>query len=382
MTLGFPGPLDASKRQVATRRRISPVLARGGMIAAAASARLRDRVARARRRRQRRRRRGRRRARRHGRHARPLRHRRRSLRHRRRPGSRLRKNGSPSTAAASPPAAPRSSSCASMARTPRWPPRDGPARSALAVRARVRRRVLPAARALRQHAVRGAGRAGHRLRRRWVPDLARRGASASSPRPTCCGAYPASAAVFLPGGEPPAPGDILRQPDLARSISLIARDGPDVFYRGAIAKEIATFLAANGGALTADDFADHETAVSPPLDDDLPGLHRLRDRAADAGLRRARGAQHLRAGAAGGDGSALGRTPSTPRSSALRLAFADRLAHAGDPDYVETPLDRLLSKEWAAEQYAAIDRATRRTSTPACSPPATPPRWSPSTRTG
>jgi gamma-glutamyltranspeptidase len=168
------------------------------------------------------------------------------------------------------------------------------------------------------------------------------------------GRYPASAAVFLPGGEPPKPGDILRQPDLARSLALIARGGPDAFYRGEIAQAIASFLAANGGALTVDDFADHRTDVSPPLastyraytvyETGLPtqGLVVLEalnicEQAplAEMGLRSAN-AVHTEV-------------------SALRLAFADRLAYAGDPNYVETPVRTLISKEWAAERYATID---------------------------
>src|SRR5918995_1524895 len=77
--------------------------------------------------------------------------------------------------------------------------------------------------------------------------------------------FPTSAAVFLPDGAAPRFGQILRQSELARSLSLIASGDPDVFYRGEIARSIASFLAANGGALTEDDFADHTTAVSPPL---------------------------------------------------------------------------------------------------------------------
>ena len=56
------------------------------------------------------------------------------------------------------------------------------------------------------------------------------------------GRYPASAAIFLPGGAPLRPGDILRQTDLARSLALIARGGPDAFYRGEIALAIESFL--------------------------------------------------------------------------------------------------------------------------------------------
>jgi gamma-glutamyltranspeptidase len=166
--------------------------------------------------------------------------------------------------------------------------------------------------------------------------------------------FPASAAVFLPDGVAPRSGQLLRQSQLARSLSLIAGGGPDVFYRGEIARSIASFLAANGGALTEEDFADHAPAVSPPLTTSYRG-HTIYETGlptqgfvvlealniceqasiAEMGLRSAR-AVHTEV-------------------SALRLAFADRRAQAGDPNFVETPLSTLLSKEWAAERYATID---------------------------
>ncbi|MGH2603880.1 MAG: gamma-glutamyltransferase, partial [Dehalococcoidia bacterium] len=59
--------------------------------------------------------------------------------------------------------------------------------------------------------------------------------------------YPTSAAIFLPGGRVPAPGAMLKQEDLAKTISQIAADGPDVFYQGDIARRIGSFLAGNGG---------------------------------------------------------------------------------------------------------------------------------------
>jgi gamma-glutamyltranspeptidase/glutathione hydrolase len=167
---------------------------------------------------------------------------------------------------------------------------------------------------------------------------------------------PAAAATYLINGEAPRPGTVFYQKNLARTFRTLARGGRDAFYRGEIARAIASFLAANGGALTADDFADHTTDVSPPLatsyrdftiyETGLPtqGLVVLEalnicENAplADMGLRSAR-AVHTEV-------------------SALRLAFADRLAYAGDPNYVETPVSTLLSKEWAAERYATIDPA-------------------------
>lgn len=165
--------------------------------------------------------------------------------------------------------------------------------------------------------------------------------------------YPATAAVFLPNDRPPQTGELLRQPGLARSMAMIAHGGPDVFYRGPLAREITSFLLANGGALTVDDFADHATEVTPPLSTDYRGYTIFENALptqgfvvlealniceqaplADLGLSSAAGVHIM--------------------VSALRLAFADRRAYAGDPRFVSTPMEKLLSKAWAAERYAAI----------------------------
>ena len=76
--------------------------------------------------------------------------------------------------------------------------------------------------------------------------------------------YPATAAVFLPNGKPLKAGEILRQPDLARSISQIARGGPDYFYRGPIAKAITDFLGETA-AHCPPSLPDHATDIGTPL---------------------------------------------------------------------------------------------------------------------
>ncbi len=166
-------------------------------------------------------------------------------------------------------------------------------------------------------------------------------------------AYAPSAAIFLPGGEPLRPGQTLRQSDLARSIALIANDGPDAFYRGPIAKAIGEYLAANGGALTADDFADHETAISEPLATTYRGYTVYETGLPTQGFVVLEALNICEQAPLSEMGLRSAQAVHT-EVSALRLAFADRRAHAGDPEYVETPLDRLLSKAWAAEQYRAI----------------------------
>jgi gamma-glutamyltranspeptidase/glutathione hydrolase len=166
-------------------------------------------------------------------------------------------------------------------------------------------------------------------------------------------AYPTTAAVFLPNGRPLKPGEILRQRDLARTLATVARGGPDAFYRGPIAKEVGAFLAANGGALTADDFAAHETDVTAPLQTTYRDYTIYETALPTQGfvvleaLNICEQAPMAEIGLSSAAGVHM-------EVSALRLAFADRLAYAGDPRHLECPLDTLLSKAWAADRYAQI----------------------------
>lgn len=167
-------------------------------------------------------------------------------------------------------------------------------------------------------------------------------------------AYPTTAAIFLPNDTPPQPGELLRQTNLARSITEIAQGGPDVFYRGPIAKSIAAYLSANGGALTEDDFADHETDVRAPLATTYRDYTVYETTLPTQGFVVLESLNICEQAALGelGVSSAAGVHTEI---SALRLAFADRLAYAGDPRFVDTPMSTLLSKEWAAERFATID---------------------------
>ena len=180
------------------------------------------------------------------------------------------------------------------------------------------------------------------------------GATAIANNAALLGRYPASAAVFLPGGRSPVPGSLFRQRDLAASLRLIAEGGRDVFYRGELAKRIGAGVAAAGGVLAADDFVDHETLVGPPIastyrgytvyETGLPtqGLLLLEalnivehDNIAKLGVDRAAGVHQL--------------------VEAMKLAFADRLRYTGDPRFVDNPLATLISKPWATRRHAAID---------------------------
>jgi gamma-glutamyltranspeptidase/glutathione hydrolase len=166
--------------------------------------------------------------------------------------------------------------------------------------------------------------------------------------------FPASAASFLPGGKPLTVGQVLRQPNLGRTISRLATEGDAIFHTGALARETANALKDLGGALTADDFADHAATIAAPITTTYhdytifetafptPGhvlLEALNivehDDLSDIGISSAEGI-HLQV-------------------EALKLAFADRLAFAGDPTFVDFPIEQLISKSWAAQRHSTID---------------------------
>ncbi len=78
--------------------------------------------------------------------------------------------------------------------------------------------------------------------------------------------FPGTAAVLLhPDGSPLVEGDILKQPDLARTYRAIADQGPDYYYKGPFAKAVGNWMAANGGVLTTDDFARYRMKLRDPV---------------------------------------------------------------------------------------------------------------------
>jgi gamma-glutamyltranspeptidase len=172
-------------------------------------------------------------------------------------------------------------------------------------------------------------------------------------------AFPETARTYLRDGHyvyrPPSlgAGDVLRQPDLGRSLRLIAKDGPRAFYRGAIAQAIVEEIQGRGGFLTGSDLERYEPRVLEPLTVSYRGLELA-----------------FSPGATGGPTSVemlnvLARFPSarvgyeTPgglhlRAEALRYAFADRLRHLGDARAVRVPWRGLVSPEHGAEIAAGL----------------------------
>jgi len=165
---------------------------------------------------------------------------------------------------------------------------------------------------------------------------------------------------FLVDGHAPAAGTVHRQPRLARSLRQIARGGRDAFYRGLIAEEIVRFSHAHNGLLELEDFAAYRSEWVEPICTDYRGVRVYEIPPNGQGITALmtlnilehadlRGLSHLSA-----DHLHL-------VIEAFKLAVAERDEYVADPAFHELPVERLLSKEFAAAQYSRIDpqRAAR-----------------------
>jgi gamma-glutamyltranspeptidase/glutathione hydrolase len=172
-------------------------------------------------------------------------------------------------------------------------------------------------------------------------------------------AFPETARAYLRDGRyiyrPPstAEGDLLRQPDLACSLRLIAQGGPDVFYRGAIADAIQDAMAAAGGFLTKQDLATYEPRIEPPL----TGRYRRLEVALMPGATGGISALEVLNILAQFPSARVGHATASGlhlRAEAIRRAFADRLQYLADPRHVKAPWDGLASASYAAAVAATI----------------------------
>lgn len=163
-----------------------------------------------------------------------------------------------------------------------------------------------------------------------------------------------TARTYLPGGCPPALGQVFRQPEYARSLRRVAQGGADEFYRGKLAEEIVDALRLGGSLLTAREFADHESEVYTPIVTNYRGYDVYQTAPPSQGLIMLEELNLVE----GYDLAAMGFLSAESihiMVEAKKLAFADRLRYARDPRFGRTPLDQLLSKEYASLRRRLID---------------------------
>ncbi|MGH7637610.1 MAG: gamma-glutamyltransferase [Gemmatimonadaceae bacterium] len=163
--------------------------------------------------------------------------------------------------------------------------------------------------------------------------------------------------TFLPGGAIPDVGTMLRQPDLGKSLRAIATQGPSAFYKGDIARQIVAYMEKEGGLLTAEDLAKHTSTWSEPIETTYHGLRVL----AFAPPTQGATTLELLNIAEQFDLEAMGHNSTeylNTLTRAAQFAYTDRDAHLADPAFVQVPLDRLLSKSYAADIAARIRAGT------------------------
>jgi len=168
---------------------------------------------------------------------------------------------------------------------------------------------------------------------------------------------PGAAKIFLrPDGHPFEPGDRLVQTDLAATLELIAAQGADGFYKSPAAAAVEKASGENGGVLTARDFADYSVTETPPLTCSYRGYRIVSALPPSSGGATICEILNILADY---DVAALGfHSAASVRllTEAMRAAFRDRNAYLGDPAFVANPVDRLLSKDYAASIRSEIDR--------------------------
>ncbi|PRY26128.1 gamma-glutamyltranspeptidase/glutathione hydrolase [Aliiruegeria haliotis] len=169
---------------------------------------------------------------------------------------------------------------------------------------------------------------------------------------------PATAAYFMPGGQPIRAGDRLRNPDYAATLRAIAAEGSGAFYAGEIARDIVTTVreAATPGELSAVDLALYKVIERPAVcadyrDFDICGMGPPSSGGLTVG--------QILGLLEGFDLAGMG--PDSPNAwrligDASRLAFADRGRYMADSDFVPVPAEGLLAPDYLASRAALLKR--------------------------
>ncbi|WP_439494987.1 gamma-glutamyltransferase [Bosea sp. (in: a-proteobacteria)] len=165
----------------------------------------------------------------------------------------------------------------------------------------------------------------------------------------------AIASVFLPGGQPLAAGDLLVQKDYAETLRLIAEKGPGIVYGGALGQRIASYLESVGSFLRFEDLASYRTIEREPVRGTYRGVEIVGPPPpCSGGVQTLQILNLLEAYDIGQLGFG---TPETLHLvlEALKIAAADRRAVTADPDFVDVPTARLISKDYAALRRPEIE---------------------------
>ena len=159
--------------------------------------------------------------------------------------------------------------------------------------------------------------------------------------------FPDLGRVYLPGGEVPKDGAMIRQPQLADTLKAIAQKGPEIFYQGWMAEAIVAQIKHEGGVMTVDDLKSYRAVWREPL----IGSYRSRtvitmpppSSGGVAILSMLNVLEGYRLDQLGHNSAAYLHL----LAEAMKHAFADRAQFLGDPDFVHVPIRKLTTKAYA-----------------------------------
>jgi gamma-glutamyltranspeptidase/glutathione hydrolase len=166
--------------------------------------------------------------------------------------------------------------------------------------------------------------------------------------------FPDSKRIFQRGGKLYEPGEIFRQPELARTLERIAIN-PQDFYKGAMARELAAEIKRGGGLITAEDLAEYEVKDRQPVRGTYRGYEIISAPPPSSGGITMIEALNIL------EGYNLGKLGNRSADSihltteAFRRAFFDRAELLGDPDFSQIPVAQLIDKKYAAGWRSSVD---------------------------
>jgi gamma-glutamyltranspeptidase/glutathione hydrolase len=174
------------------------------------------------------------------------------------------------------------------------------------------------------------------------------------------GKSPDALATYFPDGKAPKAGDVFKNPNLGRTYEAIARAGPQVFYKGAVAKKIVAYSDKVDGLFTLKDFADHTATWVEPVSTTYRGYQVWELPPPGQGIAVLQMLNIL---------SAYNLKKMGPQSAdywhlfaeAKKLAYADRARFYADPDFVKLPTAELISMPYADKRRKLIDMDKART---------------------
>jgi gamma-glutamyltranspeptidase/glutathione hydrolase len=166
---------------------------------------------------------------------------------------------------------------------------------------------------------------------------------------------PAAADTYLIDGRAARPGEVFHQKKLAQTFRTLAGGGRDAFYRGPIGRAIVDYCQRNGGFLTMEDLAAHQSEWVEPISTSYRGYTVFEIPPNGQGLTALLTLNILE----GIDLQAMRSEPDRYYHTlieATKVAFADRNRYIADPAFAEIPVETLLSKDYAAGRRLLLDR--------------------------